>query len=106
MAGLSGEMGQLFGETCMGNNAKLARWLAPCCLFILLLILIMAVVFTSSPNTVDANAIEATVVSQLHQTATAQAKPGVRSTTPPAGQATQKPATPYGKPTPTPKAGH
>lgn len=91
----------------MGNNAKLVRWLAPCCLFILLLILILAVVYTSSPNTVDANAIEATVVSQLHQTATAQAQPAKQPTTPPAGKPTPGSTTPsYGKPTATSRAGH
>lgn len=88
---LSAQVVPLFGEILMANNAKLVRWLAPCCLFILLLILILAVVFTATPGTTDANSIEATVVSQLHQTATAQARPTTRPATSPTGSPIVKP---------------
>lgn len=56
----------------MVKNATLVRWLAPVCLFILLLILILAVNFTSPASTLDLPTV-ATAVNQVNQTATANA---------------------------------
>ncbi|HEX7736356.1 MAG TPA: hypothetical protein VF458_15995 [Ktedonobacteraceae bacterium] len=82
----------------MVNNATLVRWLAPICLFILLLILVLAVTFTSPARTLDLPTV-ATAVNQVNQTATAGASTKNQPTRVPAQPTTGKQLTPAKSPT-------